>query len=115
MSERGDSNERPACDCVSSGEQYAGAQARATLIAFIAMSACFGIILSASHGAYSPNIGMVSLVMAPAAAVGCTLGLLIFSYVPRRAYRSVSLSLLAAAMSIAVVTASLAVWKKAAL
>jgi uncharacterized membrane protein YfcA len=90
-------------------------KARATLIAFIAMSACFGIILSASHRAYSPNVGVVSLIMAPAAAVGCTLGLLIFSYVPRRVYRSVSLYLLAAAMSIAVVTASLAVWKKAAL
>lgn len=89
-------------------------EARATLIAFIAMSAGFGTILSASHGAYSGEVWFVSLAMAPAAAAGCTLGVFIFSHVPRRAYRSVSLSLLAAAMSIAIVTASLAVLKKAA-
>lgn len=87
--------------------------ARATLIAFIAMSASFGIMLSASRGAYSPEIWWVSLAMAPAAAVGCGLGLVTFANMPRRIYRSVSLALLTLAMSIAIVTASLAVWTKA--
>jgi uncharacterized membrane protein YfcA len=89
--------------------------ARATLIAFIAMSAGFGMLLSASNGAYTSDIWWISLAMAPAAALGCGLGMLAFSQFPRRLYRPTSLSLLAAAMSIAIVTASLAVFHKAML
>jgi uncharacterized membrane protein YfcA len=80
--------------------------ARATLIAFIAMSAGFGIVLSAANGAYSLSVARISLVMAPAAAMGCALGVLAFSQGPRHHYRSISLSLLAFAMAIAIVTAS---------
>jgi hypothetical protein len=87
--------------------------ARATLIAFIAMSASFGIVLSAVRGAYFAEIWQVSLLMAPAAAVGCGLGLITFANMPRKIYRSVSLALLTLAMSIAIITASLAVWTKA--
>ncbi|MBB5048836.1 hypothetical protein HNR60_003606 [Rhodopseudomonas rhenobacensis] len=89
--------------------------ARATLIAFIAMSAGFGLLLSASHGSYSAQIWWISLAMVPATALGCGLGMLAFSQFPRRLYRPTSLSLLAAAMSIAIVTASLAVFNKAML
>lgn len=82
--------------------------ARATLIAFIAMSAGFGVVLSAAHGAYSLDVARISLMMAPAAAAGCALGMFAFSFGPRGRYRSISLSLLAVAMTIAVVTATLA-------
>lgn len=85
--------------------------ARATLIVFIAMSAGFGIVLSAANGAYSLGVGCISTVMAPAAAVGCALGMLAFSQGPRHHYRSISLSLLAFAMAIAIVTASSALIK----
>ncbi|HEY0329398.1 MAG TPA: sulfite exporter TauE/SafE family protein [Rhodopseudomonas sp.] len=87
-------------------------EARATLIAFIAMSAGFGMLLSASHGGYSREIWWISLAMAPAAALGCGLGVLAFKHVPKRFYHPASLSLLAAAMSLAIVTASLAVLHK---
>jgi len=90
-------------------------EARATLIAFIALSAGFGLLLSASHGGYSAEICRISLAMAPAAALGCGLGVLAFRRVPKRLYHSASLCLLAAAMSIAIATASLAVFHKLAL
>jgi hypothetical protein len=90
-------------------------EARATLIAFIAMSAGFGLLISAWHGGYSSEIWRITLAMAPAAALGCGLGVLAFKYLPKRFYHAVSLSLLAAAMSIAIVTASLAVFHKLAL
>jgi uncharacterized membrane protein YfcA len=89
-------------------------EARATLIAFIAMSAGFGMLLSASNSAYSPEIWWISLAMAPAATLGCGLGVLAFKHSPKRFYHSASLSLLAAAMSIAIATASLALFHKLA-
>jgi uncharacterized membrane protein YfcA len=90
-------------------------QARATLIGFIALSAGFGLLLSIWHGAYSSAVWWISLAMAPAAAIGCGLGVLAFTQLPRRLYRSASLSLLAAAMSIAIVTASVAMLRRAVL
>lgn len=76
------------------------ATARATLMAFIAMSALFGVILSSVSGSYVDGVLLVSLRMVPAVAVGCIAGIAIFSLVSRRHYRAVSLSLLMLAVSI---------------
>ena len=76
------------------------ATARATLIAFIAMSALFGAVLSAVSGSYADGVLLVSLQMVPAVALGGTAGIAIFSLIARRHYRAVSLSLLMLAVSI---------------
>lgn len=81
--------------------------ARATLIAFIAMSAGLGMFLSAAHGAYSLSVARFCLIMAPGAATGCMLGLVAFSRGPRHYYRSISLALLGVAMTVAIFTASI--------
>lgn len=84
-------------------------RARATLIAFIAMSAGFGILMSVFKGAYSSEILLLSLLMSPAVALGCGLGVAAFSYGPKDLYRPISLSLLALSMVIAVGVAGYAV------
>ena len=86
--------------------------ARATLIAFIALSAAFGIVSSMVRGAYSTDVMLISLVMTPAVAVGCGLGVVAFSRVPNHLYRPISLGLLAISMTIAIGVAGAAVVHK---
>ncbi len=80
-------------------------KARATLIAFIAMSAGFGVCVCAFNGVYSTKSLVVSLIMSPAVAAGCFIGVLAFSRLPRHLYRPISLSLLTLAMVIAIAVA----------
>jgi uncharacterized membrane protein YfcA len=87
-------------------------KARATLIAFIAMSAGFGILMSVFKGAYTADILLTSLIMSPAVALGCGLGVAAFSYGPKDLYRPISLSLLALSMVIAIGVAGRAVLGK---
>jgi uncharacterized membrane protein YfcA len=84
-------------------------RARATLIAFIALSALFGIAISIFHQAYSASVLLTSLIMSPAVALGCGLGVAAFTRGPRQFYRPISLSLLALSMVIAVGVAGYAV------
>jgi uncharacterized membrane protein YfcA len=89
-------------------------KARATLIAFIAMSAGFGIAISVFNHAYSGDILLTSLIMSPAVALGCGLGVVAFSWGPKHLYRPISLSLLALSMVIAIGVAGVAVVGKLA-
>jgi hypothetical protein len=90
-------------------------KARATLIAFIALSAGFGIGISMLKHAYSADILLTSLIMSPAVALGCLLGVTAFSHGPNHLYRPISLSLLALSMIIAVGVAGHALIQKLAM
>jgi uncharacterized membrane protein YfcA len=70
------------------------ASARATLIAFIAFSAAFGIALSFASGLLGSAALGITILMAPTAALGGLFGIWVFRCTPQTEYRRASLAIL---------------------
>jgi uncharacterized membrane protein YfcA len=88
------------------GSDLAPRAARATLIAFIAFSAGFGVILSLTGGFFTSEAVGTSLLMIPTAALGGLAGLAVFARTPESRYRRASLVILLLVSIIAAASAA---------
>jgi uncharacterized protein len=76
--------------------------ARATIMAFVAVSAVLGIALAAASGLYNPNVLFTTLVMMPCAAAGAWAGSAVFAGTADAHYRPASLAILFTVACIAI-------------
>ena len=75
---------------------------RATIMAFIAISAALGIALAFAGGLYTANILLTALIIAPCAAAGAFAGNAVFARTAHGHYRSASLAILLAVACVAI-------------
>ena len=75
---------------------------RATIMAFVAVSAALGIALAVASGLYSSETLFTTLVMAPCAAVGASVGSAMFAGTPDVHYRQASLAILLTVACVAI-------------
>lgn len=80
---------------------------RATIMAFVAVSAGFGIALAVASGLYTMNMLLTTLIMVPCAALGAFAGSAVFAGTADAHYRPASLAIL---FTIACVAISGACW-----
>jgi uncharacterized membrane protein YfcA len=78
---------------------------RATLMAFIAVSAALGISIAIASGLYTSEALVTTLIMVPCAAIGALVGSAMFARTPDARYRPASLAILFIVACVAVVGA----------
>jgi uncharacterized membrane protein YfcA len=81
---------------------------RATMMAFVAVSAALGISLAVASGLYTPETLVTTLIMVPCAAVGALVGSAVFAGTADAHYRPASLAIL---FSVACVAVAGACWR----
>jgi uncharacterized membrane protein YfcA len=75
---------------------------RATIMAFVAISAALGIALAFASGLYTTNILLSTLIIGPGAAAGALAGRAVFAATAADHYRSASLTILFAVACVAI-------------
>ncbi len=77
------------------GSPLPARDARATLMAFIAVSATLAAAIAFAQGLFNSASAIATLAMAPAGAIGAATGSSLFGRMPERFYRPASLAILA--------------------